>query len=121
MEIGISLAYKMALVYTFGINFYAVAIFEIILNFMAMFNHSNIYIPHKLERFLRLFIVTPQMHLVHHAEVKEEHNTNYGFNLSLWDYLFGTYLETKKSPTGLKGVKDSLSFKEILLFPFKSH
>jgi sterol desaturase/sphingolipid hydroxylase (fatty acid hydroxylase superfamily) len=68
-----------------------VFLFEVILNACAMFNHANIALPLGLDRLLRLFIVTPDMHRVHHSVIAREHNSNYGFNLSVWDRLFGTY------------------------------
>jgi len=59
---------------------------------MAMFNHGNIKLPPPVDRFLRLFVVTPDMHRVHHSVIIRETNSNYGFNFSIWDHLFGTYL-----------------------------
>ena len=69
----------------------AVLVFEIVLNATAMFNHGNIRIPAGLDRLLRLVVVTPDMHRVHHSHLDYETNSNFGFNLSLWDRLFGTY------------------------------
>lgn len=91
IEIGISLAYKLALVLLLGVPVIAVVIFEIILNGCAMFNHSNVRLSLKLDRVLRRFIVTPDMHRVHHSTIMSETNSNYGFNLSLWDRIFGSY------------------------------
>ena len=56
-----------------------------------MFNHANIALPRWLDRALRVVIVTPDMHRVHHSVLQREHDTNFGFNLSVWDRLFGTY------------------------------
>jgi len=66
-------------------------IFEVVLNALAMFNHANARIPLPLDRVLRWIIVTPDMHRVHHSVEKPEHNTNFGFNLSCWDRVLGTY------------------------------
>jgi sterol desaturase/sphingolipid hydroxylase (fatty acid hydroxylase superfamily) len=66
-------------------------IFEILLNGIAMFNHGNILLPSKIDVMLRYFVVTPDMHRVHHSVIIRETNSNYGFNLSWWDRLFGTY------------------------------
>ena len=66
-------------------------IFEVILNAMAMFNHGNLRLPLGLDRVLRRLIVTPDMHRVHHSIIPNETNSNYGFNLSWWDRLMGTY------------------------------
>jgi sterol desaturase/sphingolipid hydroxylase (fatty acid hydroxylase superfamily) len=64
---------------------------------MALFNHSNLYLPPKLEGVLRLFIVTPQMHIIHHSTKQFESDSNYGFNLSVWDKIFKTYTKEFKS------------------------
>ena len=66
-------------------------LFEVLLNATSMFNHSNIFIPARLERFLRWLVVTPDMHRVHHSILRSETNSNFGFNLPIWDRLFRTY------------------------------
>ena len=91
IEIVLSLFWKILWVVAFGIPAVAVIAFEIILNGCAMFNHANLALPAQLDRVLRLVIVTPDMHRVHHSIERSEHDTNYGFNLSIWDRLFGTY------------------------------
>ena len=91
VEIGLSMLWKIVVVLAIGAAPIAVFLFEVILNACAMFNHANIALPSWLDRALRLFIVTPDMHRVHHSVLGREHNTNYGFNLSLWDRLFRTY------------------------------
>lgn len=92
IEIILSMLYKMALVIILGAPVLAVIIFEIILNGCAMFNHSNVKLPLGFDRVLRRFIVTPDMHRVHHSAIVPETNSNYGFSLSLWDRVFGSYL-----------------------------
>ncbi len=69
----------------------AVIIFEVVLNATAMFNHGNLKIPKGLDRLLRWFVVTPDMHRVHHSVEDDEANSNFGFSLPWWDRLFGTY------------------------------
>lgn len=91
VEILISMGIKMAAVAALGAPAAAVILFEVLLNATAMFNHSNVRIAEKADRLLRLFIVTPDMHRVHHSVYRDEHNTNFGFSISLWDRLFGTY------------------------------
>ncbi len=91
IEILISMFIKLALVVVIGAPVLAVILFEAILNGMAMFNHANVRLPLPADRLLRLLLVTPDMHRVHHSVVVEETNSNFGFNLSLWDRLFGTY------------------------------
>lgn len=93
IEIGLSMLFKCVLVLALGIDSFAVLLFEIILNGCAMFNHSNVALPSWLDRGLRLLIVTPDMHRVHHSIIHQETDSNYGFNLAIWDRLFGTYIE----------------------------
>ena len=90
-EILISLAIKVAIVLAFGIAPVAVFAFEVVLNATSIFNHSNVRMPRWLDRALRLVVVTPDMHRVHHSIVRAEHNSNFGFNLPWWDRLFRTY------------------------------
>lgn len=91
VEIILSLLYKMLIVLIVGPSMIAVLLFEIILNGSAMFNHANLRLPHWLDKFVRLLFVTPDMHRVHHSVIKAETDSNYGFNLSLWDRLFRSY------------------------------
>ncbi|NQV83794.1 MAG: sterol desaturase family protein [Rhodospirillales bacterium] len=90
-EIVLSVAIKMAVIVLIGAPAVAVVIFEVVLNATAMFNHSNVRLPLALDRVLRLFVVTPDMHRVHHSVLPHETNSNFGFNLPWWDRLFGTY------------------------------
>ncbi|WP_419168251.1 sterol desaturase family protein [Halobacteriovorax sp.] len=94
IEIALSFLYKFLLILLIGPSSKAVILFEILLNSMAMFNHSNIFIPKKIDNILRCFIVTPDMHRIHHSIKKNEHNSNFGFNLSIWDFIFKTYKES---------------------------
>jgi len=91
VEILFSMLLKMAVVLLIGAPAIAVVLFEVILNGMAMFNHANAELPNMLDRIVRTLFVTPDMHRVHHSVIKRETNSNYGFNLSVWDRLFGTY------------------------------
>jgi sterol desaturase/sphingolipid hydroxylase (fatty acid hydroxylase superfamily) len=91
IEIILSLFVKLTAVAAFGFSPGAVLAFEVILNAAAMFNHSNIFIPAPADRFIRLFLVTPDMHRVHHSVIMDESNSNFGFSLSVWDRICGTY------------------------------
>ena len=93
LEIILSMLIKFAAIIVLGAPILAVIAFEIVLNAMAMFNHGNVGLPLWLDRVLRLFVVTPDMHRVHHSTEDNETNSNFGFNLSIWDRLFGTYIE----------------------------
>lgn len=91
IEIFLSMLIKFGAVAALGPPALGVLIFEIVLNATAMFNHSNVRLPLGLDRVLRLLVVTPDMHRVHHSVVREEANSNFGFNLPWWDRLLGTY------------------------------
>ncbi len=90
-EILLSMGWKLALVALFGPSPLAVLLFEVQLNVCAMFNHANLGLPLALDRGLRLVLVTPDMHRVHHSTDLREANTNFGFSLPWWDRMFGTY------------------------------
>lgn len=92
IEIALSMLLKIGLVYILGPAAIAVILFEIILNGTAMFNHANLALPKWLDRRVRHVLVTPDMHRVHHSVHRHEHDSNYGFALSIWDRMFGTYL-----------------------------
>jgi sterol desaturase/sphingolipid hydroxylase (fatty acid hydroxylase superfamily) len=91
VEIALSMLIKLSVVFMLGASPMAVIIFEILLNATATFNHGNIRIPMHVDRALRLFVVTPDMHRVHHSILPGEMNSNFGFCLPWWDQLFGTY------------------------------
>jgi sterol desaturase/sphingolipid hydroxylase (fatty acid hydroxylase superfamily) len=91
VEILISMAIKIVTVLVFGIPAIAVLIFEVVLNATSVFNHANVAMPAWLDRILRLVVVTPDMHRVHHSIERHETDSNFGFNLPWWDRLFGTY------------------------------
>ena len=127
IEIVFSLAYKLAVVLVLGAPVLAVILFEIILNGCAMFNHSNVKLPLSVDRVLRRFIVTPDMHRVHHSIHMRETNSNYGFSLSLWDRIFKSYIDQPKAGhddmvIGLEEhqTKAPASLSWSLLLPIKS-
>ena len=91
VEILLSMVIKLMVVVALGAPAVAVLVFEVLLNATAMFNHANLRLPQRLDRVLRLVLVTPDMHRVHHSVVPRETNSNFGFNLAAWDRIFGTY------------------------------
>ena len=91
VEILISMLIKLAVVAALDAPALAVVLFEVLLNATSMFSHGNVQIPERLDRVLRLIVVTPDMHRVHHSIEVAETNSNFGFNLPWWDRLFGTY------------------------------
>ena len=127
IEIIISMGYKVIIIYIIGCHPAAVIAFEVILSATALFNHSNIFIPLKLDRWLRLGLVTPDMHRVHHSSIQSETDSNFGFSISIWDRLFGTYIDQPqlghdKMVIGLTQYRYSpdVGIKQLLLMPFKS-
>ena len=127
VEIAFSMLLKIGLVYALGAPAAAVLVFEVLLNGCAMFNHANIRLPSGVERPLRWLLVTPEMHRIHHSVRREEADSNYGFSVSWWDRLFGTYSARAKG--GEAGLKLGLSAHQddapsgllwSLLFPFRA-
>jgi len=127
LEIILSMLIKFASILVLGPPVVAIILFEIILNGMAMFNHSNISLPTSIDKLLRLLFVTPDMHRVHHSVEEDETNSNFGFNLSLWDRLFGTYktqprLSQQDMVIGILGHQDPKSvtwLPGLLLLPLR--
>ena len=103
LEIVLSMLWKAAVIIALGVPPVAVLVFEIVLNGAAMFNHANIRLPKAADAVLRLLIVTPDMHRIHHSTDPRETDSNYGFNLAIWDRLFSTYTETpRRGETGIE-------------------
>jgi sterol desaturase/sphingolipid hydroxylase (fatty acid hydroxylase superfamily) len=127
IEILLSMLIKFATIIVLGPPVVAVVIFEVVLNAMAMFNHGNVRLPLGLDRVLRALVVTPDMHRVHHSVEDDEANSNFGFNLSLWDRLFGTYRDQPRGGhAGMTiGIRKYRSTREVswfdglLTLPFK--
>ncbi len=92
VEVLMSMAIKLGVVMVLGPPAIAVLVFEVLLNGTSMFNHSNIRLPARVDAALRLIVVTPDMHRVHHSIHPSETNSNFGFNIPWWDRLLGTYL-----------------------------
>jgi len=107
VEIVLSMALKLGAIALLGAPAVAVLVFEMLLNGGAIFNHANLALPRWLDHTLRLVIVTPDMHRVHHSTIMGETNSNFGFSLSLWDRLFGTYRAQPEA--GHQGMQIGLS------------
>ncbi|WP_157017740.1 sterol desaturase family protein [Mesorhizobium xinjiangense] len=125
-EIVLSMVWKAAVVIALGAPFLAVLVFEIVLNATSMFNHSNVRLPLGFDRLLRLVLVTPDMHRVHHSTIRRETDSNYGFNFPFWDRIFRTYnaqpqLGHEGMEIGLKEYRggDPSRLSWILMLPFR--
>ena len=126
IEIVISMGVKLGAVIIIGAPVLAVLIFEVALNALAMFNHSNIYLPSGIDHAIRSLVVTPDMHRVHHSVIVNETNSNYGFCLSWWDRLLGTYKDQPERghlemTIGLSQFRDEnrLTLMKLLTLPFQ--
>jgi sterol desaturase/sphingolipid hydroxylase (fatty acid hydroxylase superfamily) len=125
IEIFLSMGIKMIVVFLVGISALGVLIFEVLLNATSLFNHGNVRLATSIDRVLRFFVVTPEMHRVHHSVIIRETNSNFGFNLPWWDRLFGTYRDQPaashlKMTIGLSQFRDpkGLTLPWLLLLPF---
>ncbi len=127
LEILLSLAIKMVAIAALGIPAAAVLIFEVVLNASSMFNHGNVALPAWLEPLARRLVVTPQMHEIHHSALRMETDSNFGFNLSVWDRLFATYRDKPAAgennvQIGLPDFRDvaELRLDRLITQPFRS-
>ncbi len=125
LEMVISMGIKAAAILLLGAPVLGILLFEVLLNGTSMFNHANLDIPEPVDRGLRLVVVTPDMHRVHHSAEPKETNTNFGFNLPWWDYLFGTYRDQPEEghqgmTIGLKQLRDpeKNTYLHLLMLPF---
>lgn len=127
IEIILSILLKLIVILLLGAPAIAVMVFEILLSSSALFNHSNIKLSKSFDRVLRLFIVTPDMHRVHHSVYQTETDSNFGFNIPWWDRIFGTYIEQPKDghidmSIGIEIFReeDDSRIDQLLLQPFRS-
>ena len=126
IEIILSMLIKFGVVAALGASAVGVLIFEVLLNATSMFNHGNVHIPVGLDRWVRWFVVTPDMHRVHHSILVGETNSNFGFNLPWWDRLLGTYRDQPAAghqgmTIGIEQFRDGreLWLDRMLLQPFR--
>jgi sterol desaturase/sphingolipid hydroxylase (fatty acid hydroxylase superfamily) len=125
IEILLSMGIKVMAIIILGPSALAVVLFEVLLNATSLFNHGNVRLPIPIDRVLRLFVVTPEMHRVHHSVLIKEYNSNFGFNLPWWDRLLGTYRAQPEAgheamTIGLAQFRNPnrLALFRLLIFPF---
>lgn len=122
VEIAVSLLWKAVIILALGPSVMAVIVFEVVLNATAIFTHSNIALPPRVDRVMRRIFVTPDMHRIHHSVIEPETNSNFGFNLSIWDRVFRTYRAKAQSELtlGLSEHQDKRPARLLfsLLLPF---
>lgn len=127
LEIVLSMLIKFAVIAVTGAPVAAVVVFEVVLNGAAVFNHANLRLPERVDRRLRWLLVTPDMHRIHHSMERAEADSNYGFSVSWWDRLFGTYRARARRPQeamdigvrGITGGPDAVSLAGMLRLPFR--
>ena len=127
LEILLSMIIKFAAIIVIGAPVLAVIVFEVVLNATSMFNHGNVSLPRPVDRIVRWFVVTPDMHRVHHSWEDDETNSNFGFNLPWWDRLFGTYRDQPRAghddmTIGIRTFRDPGQvswFPGMMMLPFK--
>ena len=126
LEFIVSAVVKVVAVLALGAPAAAVVIFEILLNASSMFTHGNVSLPTSIDRMARRLFVTPDMHRIHHSVVRAEHDSNFGFNLAVWDHLFGTYCHDPEGGQdgmriGLRGVShEATALGSALRMPFQT-
>lgn len=127
VELIFSMIIKLASIAVIGAPALSVLVFEILLNGTTMFNHGNLNIPQAADRLIRIFLVTPDMHRVHHSIIRKETNSNFGFNFSWWDRIFGTYRAEpaaghEQMKIGLNGYHELkyLQLLPMLIIPFSA-
>ena len=125
-EMAVSLVYKLTVVAALGAPPLAVLVFELLLSIGALFTHADFALPPALDRRLRWLLVTPSMHRIHHSTWRPETDSNYGFHLSIWDRLFGSYRAQPRAPEasmpiGLEYFRssDEQNLPSLLLQPFQ--
>ena len=125
LEIFLSLIIKSVVIFAMGAHPMGVLVFEVLLNAGSLFNHCNINIRGRVDHFLRIFIVTPDMHRIHHSQTPAETDSNFSFTISIWDRLGGTYTPHPKKTQqdieiGLSQYKDPIymSLKGLFFLPF---
>jgi sterol desaturase/sphingolipid hydroxylase (fatty acid hydroxylase superfamily) len=128
VEIVLSMLIKFAAIAALGAPAVAVLLFEVLLNATSMFNHANLRLPERVDAALRQVLVTPDMHRVHHSVIERETNSNFGFNLALWDRLFGTYRAQPEAghegmTIGVEQFRDPAEARldRMLTQPFREH
>lgn len=124
-EILISNLIKIFAIIIFGIAPLSVLVFEIVLNLLAMFNHSNIGLPESLEKKLSKVLITPSLHTIHHSIDPYESRSNYGFSVPWWDMVFKSFKESaslsqNQIHIGIKNMPDKTFqlFPKMLIYPF---
>ena len=122
-EMVLSACFRLGVIAALGASVASVVIFEIVFGLLNQLEHANLRIPEPFETWLRWVIVTPDMHRIHHSQVKAETNSNYSTIFSCWDRLFGTYrfgADQRRLAIGLPEYRrvEDVVFGKVLAMPF---
>lgn len=104
-EVALSAVARAAVILALGFPLASVLVFETLVLLAAIFHHSNVRLPPRLERALSWIVVTPSIHWVHHHRIRRDTDSNYATILSLWDRLFGSRSATARDPAMAIGVE----------------
>jgi len=121
LEMLISFVFKLILIFIFRFDPVGIVLFEVSLSCFALFNHGKFRFPETLDKYLQYILVTPKMHRVHHSIKSNEMNMNFGFSISLWDLIFGTYIfkEEEDFPMGVEGTHSDEDIVRLLKQPWQ--
>ena len=121
-EHAISTGVRCVLYAAFGMKLQYIVIYETCFLANVLFHHANLQIGDLLDTIYRIVLTSPDMHKVHHSNIREEHDSNYTSLLSVWDRMFGTYriLENPKDIVyGIRGLEEEQTVRRMLLTPFR--
>jgi sterol desaturase/sphingolipid hydroxylase (fatty acid hydroxylase superfamily) len=104
-EVLLSALVRASVIFILAIPLTSVVIFETMVLLNAIFHHSNVKVPPRLERVLSWFIVTPSIHWIHHHAIRRDTDSNYANFLSVWDRIFGSRSWTVRTPDMKIGVE----------------
>jgi exosortase len=93
LEFLLGTAVLMVLVSVFGLSAPALGLYLLTATVVALYSHANLRLPASVDRPLSRFLVTAPVHAVHHSDLQPETDSNYGSVLTVWDRLFGTYVD----------------------------
>jgi sterol desaturase/sphingolipid hydroxylase (fatty acid hydroxylase superfamily) len=122
-EVILSSIVRAAVILIAAIPLTSVIVFELVVLVSALFHHSNLRLPSKLETILSRVIVTPSIHWIHHHAKRDDTDSSYATVLSLWDGIFASSSKTVRTPEmsiGVEGRRD-VRYLKLLLRPFKNN
>jgi sterol desaturase/sphingolipid hydroxylase (fatty acid hydroxylase superfamily) len=125
LDLILTTAWKLSCAFLLGLPLWMIALRELLIAPLVYFQHANVKLPSNFERGLGRILVTPVIHRHHHSRLRNQHDSNYGEGLILWDKLFGSYQEppaAKPADYGVAGFTDAKhqTVMGMLVTPFLS-